>query len=436
MSPVEIGVAMLVVMLLLVLIGTHVGVALVLLSFIGVWWIRSNAIIATKMLALTASDTLANYLFGMVPMFVMMGLIVDRSNIGRDTFDAANWLVGRVPGGVGVATVVANAIFAAITGISVASAALFTKVAVPQMVRLGYRPQFAVGAVAGSSVLGMLIPPSLLMIIYGVITETSIGQLFRAGIIPGLLLALMFCAGIVAVGILAPGRLLTEPRDIPERSKETYLSAAIKVFPSILLIGVVLGGIYGGVFTVTEAAGAGAFIALVIAILMRRISLRDFWAVLLETGHVSVTILFLILAASMYGKMLTFSTIPQQLFGLMTDAGLGSSGFLLVCIILLIVLGMILDSVSILLIVVPLIAPVAIGMGFDMVWFGIIVIIAVEIGLLTPPFGLSVYVVEATLQDSEVGLPEIFRGAFPFVVVMLFVLLLVAAFPQISLFLV
>lgn len=164
--------------------------------------------------------------------------------------------------------------------------------------------------------------------------------------------------------------------------------------------------------------------------------MRDFWAVLLETGHVSVTILFLILAASMYGKMLTFSTIPQQLFGLITNAGLGSSGFLFVCIVLLIVLGMILDSVSILLIVVPLIAPVAIGMGFDMVWFGIIVIIAVEIGLLTPPFGLSVYVVEATLRDSEVGLPEIFRGAFPFVVVMFFVLLLVAAFPQISLFLV
>ena len=436
MSPIEIGVIMLAAMLVLMLIGVHIGVVLTLLSFAGVWWIKSNSVIATKMLALTASDTLANYLFGMVPMFVMMGLIVDRANIGRDTFDAANWLVGRVPGGVGVATVVANAIFAAITGISVASAALFTKVAVPQMTRLGYRARFAVGAVAGSSVLGMLIPPSLLMIIYGVITETSIGQLFRAGIGPGVLLALTFCAGIVAAGILAPGRLLSKPHDVQMRSEETAITAALKVLPSVVLICVVLGGIYGGIFTVTEAAGAGAFIALVIAVTMRRISLREFWSVLLETGHISVTILFLILAASMYSKMLTFSTIPQELFGLVSDAGLGLHGFLFACIVLLIALGMILDSASILLIVVPLVAPVAAGLGADMIWFGIVTIIAVEIGLLTPPFGLSIYVVEATLQNKEIGLPEIFRGAFPFVLVMLFVLLLVAAFPQISLFLV
>ncbi|MBT4865862.1 MAG: TRAP transporter large permease [Planctomycetaceae bacterium] len=436
MTPIEIGLVMLVAMLVLMLIGVHIGVVLALLSYGGIWWIKSNSVIATKMLALTASDTLANYLFGMVPMFVMMGLIVDRANIGRDTFDAANWLVGRVPGGVGVATVLANAIFAAITGISVASAALFTKVAVPQMTRLGYRPRFAVGAVAGSSVLGMLIPPSLLMILYGVITETSIGQLFRAGIGPGLLLALTFCIGIVLVGIFAPQRLLVSPQKKRVESSETGFTAGLKVLPSVVLIVVVLGGIYGGVFTVTEAAGAGAFIALVIAVSMKRLSFRDFWSVLLETGHISVTILFLILAASMYSKMLTFSTIPQELFGFVSDANLGLSGFLFACIMLLIALGMILDSASIILIVVPLIAPVAIGLDANMVWFGIVTILAVEIGLLTPPFGLSIYVVEATLKDKDISLTEIFRGAFPFVLVMMFVLLLVAIFPQISLFLV
>jgi tripartite ATP-independent transporter DctM subunit len=436
MSPIEIGVVMLAAMLLLIFIGTHVGVALALLSFTGVWWIKSNSVIATKLLVLTANDALANYLFGMVPMFVMMGLIVDRSNIGRDTFDAANWVVGRVPGGVGVATVVANAIFAAITGISVASAALFTKVAVPQMIRLGYQPRFAVGAVAGSSVLGMLIPPSLLMILYGVITETSIGQLFRAGIGPGILLALTFCIGIVLVSIVAPARIIADPERARAETQETFWSATRKVFPSILLIVIVLGGIYGGVFTVTEAAGAGAFISLVIAIALRRLTLRQFWEVLLETGHISVTILFLILAAGMYSKMLTFSTIPQELFAAVKDAGLGLNSFLLVYILLLIALGMILDSASILLIVVPLIAPVAAGLGADLVWFGIVTIIAVEIGLLTPPFGLSVYVVEATLQDSKIGLPDIFRGAFPFVFIMLFVLFLVVLFPGIALFLV
>lgn len=436
MSPIEIGLIMLAGMLFLMLIGTHIGVALALLSFVGVWWIKSNSIIATKLLALTASDALGNYLFGMVPMFVLMGLIVDRSNIGRDTFDAANWVAGRVPGGLGVATVVANAVFAAITGISVASAALFTKVAVPQMIRLGYRPRFAVGAVAGSSVLGMLIPPSLLLILYGILTETSIGHLFRAGIVPGLLMAACFCIGIIAIGFLWPQRLAERPESLRVASTETARSALLKVAPAFTLISVVLGGIYGGVFTVTEAAGAGAFIALTIATVLRRLTLREFWEVLLETGHISVTILFLILAASMYSKMLTFSTIPQELLGLFSDAGLSLALFILAYIVFLILLGMILDSASILLIVIPLILPVAQGYGVDLIWFGIVTIIAIEIGLLTPPFGLSVYVVHATLQSKDVSLADIFRGAFPFVLIMLVVLALVAVFPQIALVLV
>ncbi|MBT6403722.1 MAG: TRAP transporter large permease subunit, partial [Rhodospirillaceae bacterium] len=248
--------------------------------------------------------------------------------------------------------------------------------------------------------------------------------------------ALTFCIGIVLVGIFAPQRLLVSPQKKRVESSETGFTAGLKVLPSVVLIVVVLGGIYGGVFTVTEAAGAGAFIALVIAVSMKRLSFRDFWSVLLETGHISVTILFLILAASMYSKMLTFSTIPQELFGFVSDANLGLSGFLFACIMLLIALGMILDSASIILIVVPLIAPVAIGLDANMVWFGIVTILAVEIGLLTPPFGLSIYVVEATLKDKDISLTEIFRGAFPFVLVMMFVLLLVAIFPQISLFLV
>ena len=433
MSPVEIGAVMLAAMLVLMFLGVHIAVVLILLSFVGVWWIKADPVIATKLLANTANDALANYLFGMVPMFILMGLVVDRSRIGRDTFDAAQWLLGRVPGGLGIATVCANAIFAAITGISIASAALFTRVAVPQMLRLGYQPRFAVGVVAGSSVLGMLIPPSLLLILYGIITETSIGDMFRAGIAPGILLAAAFCLMIFLLALLSPKRIVIDGKFDAIRTGDNGASALLKVAPSLMLIGLVLGGIYGGVFTVTEAAAAGAACAILIAAALRRITVRDFWAVLIETGHITVTILFLILAANMYSKMLAFSLIPQELLALIRGYGVEFIPFLLLFVALLLVLGMILDSISILLIVIPLVLPVVRGFGVDLVWFGIITVIAVEVGLLTPPFGLSVYVVKSTISDSRVTLADVFRGAFPFVLIMLLVLAFLIVFPGLAL---
>ena len=433
MSPVEIGAVMLAAMLVLMFLGVHIAVVLILLSFVGVWWIKADPVIATKLLANTANDALANYLFGMVPMFVLMGLVVDRSKIGRDTFDAAQWLLGRVPGGLGIATVCANAIFAAITGISIASAALFTRVAVPQMLRLGYQPRFAVGVVAGSSVLGMLIPPSLLLILYGIITETSIGDMFRAGIAPGILLAAAFCLMIFLLALLSPKRIVIDGKFDAIRTADDDFSAFLKVAPSLTLIAVVLGGIYGGVFTVTEAAAAGAAFALIIAASLCRITIRDFWAILIETGHITVTILFLILAANMYSKMLAFSLIPQELLSIIRGFGVEFVPFLLLFVALLLVLGMILDSISILLIVIPLVLPVVRGFGVDLVWFGIITVIAVEIGLLTPPFGLSVYVVKSTISDSRVTLADVFRGAFPFVLIMLAVLAILIVFPRLAL---
>ena len=204
MTPLDIGFLMIGAMLLLIVLGTHIGIALAVLSFTGVWWIKGNAVIASKLLALTATDFLANYFFGVVPLFVLMALVVNVSGIGRDTFDVAQRYLGRIRGGLGIATVAANAVFAAITGISVASAAMFTKVAVPEMVRLGYSPKFAVGTVAGSSVLGMLIPPSLLLIIYGILTESSISDLFLAGIGPGVLLALAFMVGVFLMAVFWP----------------------------------------------------------------------------------------------------------------------------------------------------------------------------------------------------------------------------------------
>lgn len=433
MSPLEIGLLMIGALFVLILLGTHIGIALASLSFIGVWWIKETPIIASKLLASTANDFLANYFFGVVPLFVLMALVVNISGLGRDAFNVAQWMLGRIRGGLGIATVAANVVFAAITGISIASAALFAKVAVPEMIRLGYSPRFAVGAVAGSSVLGMLIPPSLLLIVYGILTETSIGDLFLAGIGPGILLAFAFMVGVYLMAVLAPGYVGEGARGGGSDHKETIVSALLKLLPSIILIVLVLGGIYGGVFSATEAAAAGAAMALLIAVLMRRITWKEFWQVLIETGHIAVSILFLILAASFYSKMLTFSGVTQGVMGWVTSSGFELYGFLVFYVVVLIALGMILDSISILLIVTPLVLPAAANFGIDLIWFGIITVVAVEIGLLTPPFGLSVYVIESTLGDERIGLREIFEGAFPFVVIMILVLAILIAFPEISL---
>ncbi|MCW5751315.1 MAG: TRAP transporter large permease subunit [Alphaproteobacteria bacterium] len=435
MSAIEIGSWSLLLMLLLIYAGMHVAVALTLLSFAGVWLIRGDAGIASSLLAQAASDAIASHIFGVVPLFVLMGFLVAAADIGRDCFEVANQAFRRLRGGLGVATVAANAIFAAITGISIASAAVFTRVAVPEMLRFGYRPRFAVGVVAGSSVLGMLIPPSLLMILYGFLSEQSVGSLFIAGILPGILLALAFSAGILIVARRYPDQVGGTMPPASGMADLTALDMLVRVAPIVVLVVLVLGGIYGGFFNATDAGAVGAAGALLIALGRRRLTWRRFWQVLVETGHVTVAVSFLIIAASIYTRMLAMSGLPQFLVASMADAGLGVGGFLLLYVLLILLLGTILDSSSIMLIVLPLTLPIATSFGLDLIWFGVVTVIAVEIGLLTPPFGLSCYVIKSTLDDPRIGLGDIFAGAAPFALVMLGVLGLILAFPQISLIL-
>jgi tripartite ATP-independent transporter DctM subunit len=430
----EIGVASLAAMLVLIWLGMHVGVALTLLSFLGVWAIRDNMVIASKLLAQAAADSIASHIFGVVPLFVLMGLLVSQADIGRDTFQVTNHLFRRIKGGLGIATVAANAVFAAITGISIASAAVFTKVAVPEMLKLGYTPRFSVGVVAGSSVLGMLIPPSLLLIVYGFLAEVSVGALFIAGVIPGILLAIAFGIAIIVMAHWAPG--FVGGREIEDGDDMRLAEMAVKMAPIVLLIAVVLGGIYGGFFTPTEAGAVGALGALLLALARRKLDWRGLWSVLVETGHVTVSISFLIIAASIYTRMLALSGLPQFLIGGIEAAGLGFPALLFIYIVVVVLMGTVLDSTSILLIVLPLILPIVGGFGADLVWFGIVTIIAVEIGLLTPPLGIAVYVIKSTLDDDRISLGEIFRGAFPFAVIMLLVLVLIVLVPELSLMLV
>ena len=438
LTDLQIGLISIGTILILIYAGMHVAIALTLTSFVGVWLLRDNLTIATKLLSLAAADSISKYIFGVVPLFVLMGLLVSVSDIGKDMFDVANRAFRKIKGGLGVATVVANAIFAAVTGISIASAAVFTKVAVPEMMRLGYKPRFSVGVVTGSSVLGMLIPPSLLLILFGVLTETSIGDLFTAGILPGILLSTAFILYILVRAYRFPDSVKErehpdEAEDIPELG---FWGATWKLLPIVLLIILVLGGIYAGWFTPTESGAVGALGALLIAIGKGRMTRAKLWQVLTETGHVTVSVLFLIIAANIYGRMLALSGVTQAIGTSIGESGLGLYPLLAIYILVVLAMGTILDSSSILMIIVPLVHPVMITMDINMIWFGILTVIAVEVGLLTPPLGIAAYVVKSTLDDQKIGLEDVFRGAFPFVCIMVVVLILVVAFPQISLVLI
>ena len=430
-DKVQIGLFSLLGMLIVIFMGIHIGVGLILLGFAGIWMMMGSPNIAINTVKLASNEFLRNFFFGVIPLFVLMGLVVNESDIGRDTFNVARWILRKVKGGLGVATVVANAIFAAITGSSIASAAVFTKVAAPHMIKHGYTPKFAVGTVAGSSVLGMLIPPSLLLIIYGFVAEQSVGLLFLAAVIPGIILALAMGIGIVGMAHFWPS-YVGQPDDSDDVDMDVS-NAAWLVLPIIILVIAVLGGIYGGIFTPVEAGAVGAAGALIIATLKRRLTWPKLWKVLLETGHTTVSVLFLILAANIYGRMLALSGLPQVASELIGAANLGFFGFMFLYIVLVIILGMFLDSISIMLIILPLVLPIVEAFGGDLIWFGIVTVIAVEMGLLTPPLGIAVYVVRSTITDASITLNQIFAGAFPYVVIMFFVTILLIAFPQLSL---
>jgi C4-dicarboxylate transporter, DctM subunit len=434
MSDLGIGFMAIGVMLVAIVLGMHIGVALIVTSFVSVLFIRSPEI-AARFVGASANDAIRDYLFGVVPLFVLMGMFVSVSGVGRDTFDVFQWLLRRLKGGLGLATVGANAVFAAITGISIASASVFTKVAVPEMMRHGYTPRFSVGVVAGSSVLGMLIPPSLLMIIYGVIAEESIGRMFLAGILPGLCLALGFAALILGFAYFWPTKIFTggvQRAPDGEEQQETAATAAVKFLPILTLVVLVLGGLYGGIFTPTEAGAVGAAGAFAIALLRRRLTWRKLWNVLVETGYVSVSVLFLIAAASLYSRMLALTGMPAAITTGITEMGLGPWAFLLAYLVIVIALGCIIDSVSIMLIMLPIVLPVAREFGMDLIWFGVLTVVAVEIGLLTPPFGVSVYTVKSALNDPRITIRDIFAGTLPFVLVMISALFLFAVFPGLS----
>ncbi|MDF2232246.1 TRAP transporter large permease subunit [Albimonas sp. CAU 1670] len=430
MTNVEIGLASIVAILLLIQTGMHVSICLMAVSFLGVWLVKGRIAVAGALLSQAALDSVARYSFGVIPLFVLMGVLVGVSGMGRDVFDVAGQMFRKVRGGLGIATVFANAVFAAVNGTSIASASVFTRIAVPELIRQGYTPRFSVGVVAGSSVLGMLIPPSLLLILFGILSESSIGALFTAGILPGLLLALLYSLLILGLATFAPG-FVGRPSNADLRIMGRG-EMATRSLPVLILIAVVLGGIYGGVFTPTEAGAVGALGALVIALAKRRLTARGFWDMLVETGHVTASITFLIIGAHMYSRLLALTGLPRAMNGLLEGLNLGLNGVLILYLAMIVLLGTILDSASILLILLPLMLPVIESFGVDLVWFGIVTIIAVEVGLLTPPLGVACFVIKTNLEDRTITLGDIFIGAAPFALTMVLAIALVFAFPWLA----
>ena len=430
MTPIEIGIVSVVAIVVLIYMGLYIPIALAAVSFVSIWLMRDNFDLAMNLLKIAISDSVMEYAFATVPLFTFMGLIVSKAGLGADVYDVMNRAFQKVTGGIGMATVGANAVFAAVTGSSIASASVFSKISVPEMLRYDYSPRFAVGVVAGSSVLGMIIPPSAMLIIYSFVAEQSVGEMFLAGVVPGIILAIAYIGAIFLMGRFTPVFVGGRKGDAPALS---WGEIAGKTLPIACLIVLVLGGIYAGWLTPVEAGAAGSAAGLGIALLRRRMTLKLFWETLLETGHITAAILFLITAASIYSRMLGFAGLPNALGDILQQNQLGFFWIMFFYVILTLFLGTLLDTASIILIVVPLFLPLIEPMGLSLVWFGIVTVVGAEIGLLTPPLGISCFVIKATLDDPRISLKDVFLGALPFAFVMLLILILLIRFPELSL---
>ncbi|CTQ65923.1 TRAP transporter large permease [Roseibium alexandrii] len=431
MSPFEIGIASVVAIVVLVYLGVYIPIALGLVSFVSIILMRDNFDLAINLLKIAIGDSVMEYTFATVPLFTFMGLIVSKAGLGADIYQVMNSGFRRVKGGIGMATVGANAVFAAVTGSSIASASVFSKVSVPQMLAFNYNPRFAVGVVAGSSVLGMIIPPSAMLIIYSFVAEQSVGDMFLAGVVPGLMLAAAYVVAIYLMGRFTPKYV--GGRTSEETEWMSPLEIADKTIPTLLLIVAVLGGIYTGWLTPVEAGAAGSLLGLLIAAFRKKLTLQSLWQALLETGHITASILFLITAASIYSRMLGLAGLPNELGDLLTETQMTFFWVMVIYVLMMIFLGTILDTASIILIVVPLFLPLVEPMGMSLVWFGIVTVVGAEIGLLTPPLGISCFVIKATLNDPRISLKDVFIGAFPFALVMLIVLIALIRWPSLSL---
>ena len=430
-SPTTLALISVVLVFGLILLGVHIGVALAAVSVVTLWLITGKFLVAISLLQTTAYSAVMDYVFAVVPLFVLMGIFSTVSGATRSLFSSAQALFGHVRGGIGIATVFANALFAAITGVSVASAAVFSKVALPEMERLHYDRKFSLGIVAGSAILGMLIPPSVLMIIYGVLTEQAIGKLFVAGILPGLVVMAVLSLGIWTMVLVKP-RLGGRMVEVPRLDLRTLIRVATAPWAVVALVILVMGGIWGGFFTPTEAGAVGAAGGFLLMLINRqKLTLRGLWKILLDAGQTTASIFLLLICAQMYSRVLTIGGLAGNITQWVGALAIPPIFIVLGFIVVFVLLGCILDSTSIIILTIPLMHPIAMNLGYDPLWFGIVCIVSIEIGLLTPPFGMVVFAMKSAVGES-VQVEEIFAGVAPFIVLLVVSLGIIIAFPKLS----
>lgn len=434
----------------LVAIGVHIAIALGITSALGIFLVTgadANAFNTVQnMLAATAYEAIRAYVFAVIPLFMLMGEFIGKSGTITDVYRGINRLMHKLPGRLAIATVVGNALFSFVTGVSIASAAAFSRIAYPEMKRYGYHKGFALGSIAGSSCLGMLIPPSVLMIVWGILTEQSIGQLFAAGVLPGLLLATMFIIYVFGYALLRPAAVGITPgakaRTTPKAAGPTEdddvstTQFLISLFGIILVIVAVLGGIWFGFFTPTEGAGAGALIGLALGII-KGMRFKDIVQSILSVGRTSAPILLLLVTAALYSRTLAMTGMANAIESLFLGSGMEPWMIITVMVLVWFALGMIIDSISIMLLTAAIFAPIAVKLGYDPIAFAIIGIIAIEAGLYTPPFGLLVYTVKAAIHEIEpdINVMTIFKSSTPYWIIMLLAMILIINVPEIATYL-
>ncbi|GAB3183909.1 TRAP transporter large permease [Hydrogenophaga aquatica] len=415
--------------LLLAFLRVPLGIALLAVSVGGIAFLNSFEV-ARTLIPMTLTEAAFSYELAVVPLFILMGNVLSRTGISEDLFRAANAFLGAVRGGLALATMVTCAGFSAVCGSSFATAATMAKVAYPSMQKYGYSDRLASATIAAGGTLGILIPPSIILMIYGILTQQNIGELFIAGVLPGLLGLALYMGAIYAIAWFRPEHA---PRAEKTPMAQRWRSLA-GVWPFLLLFLLIIGGLYLGWFTATEAGGIGAGLALLVAMAQGRLGWQRFYEVMRETAMTSVMLYVVLFGAMLFSQLITFSGLADELLALVQGSGLSRTGILLAILAVFLLLGCVMDAMAIILIFVPLFTPTLVAQGFDLVWFGIVVVVLTEIGLITPPVGMNVFVLKANLPRVPVG--AIFRGLVPFIAVDVLRLGVLVAFPSISLVLV
>ncbi|RJR50611.1 MAG: TRAP transporter large permease [Desulfobacteraceae bacterium] len=429
MTPITSGIVGSILLLVLLFSGMPIAFVMMFVGFVGIGYLASFGA-ALPVVATTVYETASYYPYTIIPLFILMGSFAGSAGITAKLYQSFDKWFRRLPGGLGIATIAACAAFAALSGSSVAAAAAMGTIAIPEMRKFKYDPALAVGVVAAGGTLSFLIPPSLGFVVYGMLTEQSVGKLLVAGIVPGAVLSLSFVTVIVAKVLMNPDLAPVAPGRVSLREKVVAFGG---VWETLLVFLIVMGGIYLGFVNPTEAGAIGAMALFVIAIGKRKLNLKSLSTALFEAARISILTLFLVAGANVFSYFLALSTIPTSVSAWL--AGLGVSPYLILVIIIAIymVLGCFLDSISMMVLTMPVIFPIIKAIGFDPIWFGVICVIMMEAGLITPPVGLNVYTLAGVVKD--VPMTTIFRGAYPFLFAIFIVTFLITVFPSICLYL-